>query len=645
MNTSSLLILRAFFRFALLCCLANPILYAQMHMPQAPVRQPQRSPDEQRTEPVTTLKVAVRRVLLDVTVTDAKGKPVPNLKPKDFMVFEDKTPQVIRSFEVHKADSASPAEAPKLPTNTFANISLSPSSGPTTVILYDLLNTPQDSQSYAHEQLLTFLRQHKNGGQTAIFVLSDRLHMLQGFTEDDNKLIAALSRQTGKGYRSGLLQQSPGEATQSSDQLAGTEGNQNGADAQPDAAFQQVSTMLKHMETMETSYLNDRRVDITVEALQEIARFLIGLPGRKNLLWLSGSFPSGILPDQDISSRDSFDVTRNYSKTIVEATDLLTVSHVAVYPVDVRGLQSNAMFSAANNQVFEPGQGKDSRAVQNFSQNQAAEHATMSTIADATGGHAFYNTNGLAEAEEAAVQDGSLYYSLSYAPTNATYDGTIRRVRIELKQPGYHLAYRHTYFADNLDNVARNAMDNPDDLLAVSLEHGAPAAHELFFEAHVQVEGAPVQATPGQMQELVKYEAMATKNKRKALKELSTPVMLQRYVIQYVLLPRQLDISMGEDAIRRDHVEFAVISYNEDGLTLNGLRTQIEDVIHPDRWSMMLSNGYHVPMAVLIPVQARSMRLAVHDLGNNHVGSLELSLPLDKEDAAAGNATEKPGSN
>jgi len=564
------------------------------------------------------------------------------LKREDFTVFEDKTSQAIRSFDVHKVDSAPPVEMPKLPINTFANISLAPSSGPTTVILYDLLNTPQDSQAYAHEQLLTFLRQHKNGGQTAIFVLSDRLHMLQGFTEDDNQLIAALSKQAGKGYRSGLLQQSSGEATQSSDQLAATEGNQNGADAQPDAAFQQVATMLQHMETMETSYLNDRRVDITVEALQEIARFLIGLPGRKNLLWLSGSFPSGILPDQDISSRDSLQVTRNYSEAIVEATDLLTVSHVAVYPVDVRGLKANAMFSAANNQAFEPGQGKDSRAVQNFSQNQSAEHATMDTIADATGGHAFYNTNGLAEAEAAAVQDGLIYYSLSYSPTNATYDGRIRNVRIALKKTGYHLAYRHTYFADNLDNVARDAMDNPDDLLAVSLQHGAPAAHELFFEAHVAAEGAPVQATPGQMQELVKYEAMATKNKRKALEELSTPVMLQRYVIQYVLLPRQLDISTGEDAIRRDHLEFAVISYNEDGLTLNGLRTQLEDVIHPDRWSVMLSSGYHVPMAVLIPVQARSMRLAVHDLGNNHMGSLELSLPLAKEDPVFGKAVENP---
>jgi VWFA-related protein len=614
-----------------LACLPPAMASAQLHTPAPqPPRQTAPAPASQG---VTTLKVSVRRVVVDVTVTDSAGKPVRNLKAQDFKVFEDKAPQVVKSFEVHELTATPAPPMPKLPVNTFANLSSGPSGGPTTVILYDLLNTPQDAQPFAHQQLLSFLRSHKTNSQVAIFVLSDRLHMLQGFTDDDNKLIAALSQPAGKGYRSGLLQ-GAGEGTQASDQLVQTEGNANGAAAQPDAAFQQISAMLQHMETTETSYLNDRRVDITVEALQDIARFLIGLPGRKNLLWLSGSFPSGILPDADLGGRDSVDVSRNYSQTIVEATDLLTLSHVAVYPIDVRGLQPNAMFSAANHPSFEPGQGKDSKAVRDFSRVNSSEHATMDTIADSTGGHAFYNTNGLAQAEAAAVEEGSYYYTLTYAPTNATYDGKVRKVRIEVTQPGLQLAYRRSYFADDLDNVARRQMDNPDDLLAASLQHGAPSSHELFFEAHVQTEGDPVQATPEQMDQLLRYEAMATRSKRKAIEERGAPVMLQRYVVQFALLPRQLDMRQGEDGLRRDSLEFAVISFNDDGLTLNGVRTDLQDVIHPDRWSLMLQEGYHVPMAAQIPVQARSLRLAVRDVGNNHVGSLEIALPLAKETPA-----------
>lgn len=595
-------------------------------------QQPLPSINSNAAEPVAvaTLKVSVRRVVVDVTVVDGKGKPVVGLTQADFAVSEDSSPQTLRSFEVHTAQAPDRIQVPTLPVNTFSNLSSAPSGGPITVILYDLLNTPRDSQPFAHEQLLNFLRKRKASGQVAIFVLSDKLHMLQGFTEDDNKLIAALNLKKAKGYRSGLLQ-GTGEGTAGGDQLSKTEGNQNGADAQPDAAFQQVSAMLRHMDSMESTFLLDRRVDITAEALQGIARFLIGLPGRKNLLWMSASFPSGIVPDANLASRDAFDVTRNYSAEIVAATDLLTVSHVAVYPVDVRGLQTNTMFSAGNNVTFEPGQRKDGQAVQNFTQTLAAEHNTMDSIADSTGGRSFYNTNGLSEAAASAVEEGSVYYTLTYAPTNAKYDGKLRKVHVDLKQPGYRLAYRRTYFADDLENIARRAEENPSDALAVSLEHGAPAAHEIFFEAHVQADGLPIAATPEQILDLALYEAMQAKHKRGAKQQVNAPTMLQRYVIQYALLPRQIAMRVGPDGSRRDNLEFAVVSYSEDGLTLDGTRTRIQDVIRPERWALMQENGYHVPMVVLAPVQAQSLRLAVRDASNNHMGSLEISLPVAPE--------------
>ena len=41
----------------------------------------------------------------------------------------------------------------------------------------------------------------------------------------------------------------------------------------------------------------DMRVRETVEALREIARNVSGYPGRKNLIWISTSFPMTIAPD------------------------------------------------------------------------------------------------------------------------------------------------------------------------------------------------------------------------------------------------------------------------------------------------------------------------------------------------------------
>jgi VWFA-related protein len=576
---------------------------------------------------ISVLKVAVRRVVVDVVVTDSSGKPVHGLVRDDFRVFEDGKEQQLRSFENHTSAPEPPMPSVRLPTNTFSNLSAAPQSGPVTVILYDLLNTPLDAQPYAREQLLKFLKQRSASGQIAIFVLSDKLHMLQGFTDDENQLIAALNMQRGRLYKSSTLQ-TPEEATQGSSDLIHTEGNQNGSDASQNVSYQAIVGMLKHMEAMESSALLDRRVDITADALEEISRFLIGLPGRKNLLWLSGSFPAGIVPNADLGGRDSFDVTRNYSSTILKATDLLNLSHVAVYPVDVRGLQVNSMFSAASNQTFEPGTGKDLKAARDFSQQMAAEHATMDVIGNETGGRAFYNTNGLTQAVATAVEDGSTYYTLTYAPSNLKFDGRLRRVQVDLLKQGYHLAYRRSYFGDNLDSVVQHSEDSPADPLTVPLEYGTPLAHELFFEAHLQTSGQPVPATSEQMESLMSYEAMATKGKHKDGLRNRKPEMMQRYLISYGVLLRQLELSLGTDGVRRGNLEFAVISYDEDGKKLNGIRTGVQDAIQPDRYLHMQTERYQLIQMIDVPVQAVSLRLAVRDISTNHMGSLELRLPL-----------------
>jgi VWFA-related protein len=589
-----------------------------------------------------TLQVNVRRVVVDVVVTDAHGHPVANLDRDAFHLSEDGKPQPLRSFEPHIAQLQPPAPMPALPPNTVSNLALGPQNGPVTVILYDLLNTPLDAQPFAHDQLLQFLKQRKSSSQTAIFVLSDRLHMLQGFTDDENQLIAALNAQTAQAHKSTLLQ-SGAEATQQSDALARTEGNQNASADDQNFTFQTISGMLKHMETVESSALLDRRVDLTADALEEIARFLAGLPGRKNLLWLSGSFPTGILPDASLGGRDSLDVTRNYSATVMKASDLLNLSHVAVYPVDVRGLQVNPMFSAASNQTFEPGSGRDLKAVDDFRKDQTAGHATMDTMADETGGRAFYNTNGLKEAVAAAVDDGSTYYTLTYSPSNTTVDGRLRHVSVELTGPNastYKLAYRRSYFADNLDAKAQAAADTPTDPLTATLQHGAPAARELFFEAHLQTYGPPEPATDAQLEVLAQYEARSRPTRGKSAKPTEvirnkTPVLMQRYVITYGLLLRQLTLTSEPDGSHRGNLEFAIMSYDSDGLALNGIRSTIADIIRPDRYEHIAASGYEVVQTVAVPVTASSLRLAVRDNGSNQIGSTEVRLPLAPVAAAA----------
>ena len=73
---------------------------------------------------VATLQIFSRLTVVDVTVTDAKGKPVQDLKASDFTIKEDGKPQTLRSFqEIRENAVAAQRIPPKLPPDVYTNAS------------------------------------------------------------------------------------------------------------------------------------------------------------------------------------------------------------------------------------------------------------------------------------------------------------------------------------------------------------------------------------------------------------------------------------------------------------------------------------------------------------------------------------------
>ncbi|MGA3371772.1 MAG: VWA domain-containing protein [Terracidiphilus sp.] len=566
------------------------------------------------------LHVETRRVIEDITVTDSHGKPVQDLTQSDFRIFEDGAEQKILSFEEHRQPTAAPVELPPLPANTYSNLSEPKAPGPLNVILYDLLSTAPEYQRYAHDQLVTFLKS-RPPGRYAIFVLGNRLVLLQGFTANQDALMAAANSRYAT-IRPSYVDSPDTDIHEQSDKVA--------ADLNPlDTVGAQAAELLAQMENNERDFRQDQEVEITLDAFTAIAQFLMPLPGRKNILWLSGSFPLAVLPET--SDSNAYQSQRNYTADQKKVADLLNLSHTAVYAVDVRGLMNNTVFSASSRvDLRQHGggggiyntPGSVNPAVhqqQRFAASQAAEHDTLTNIAAETGGAAFFNTNGLKEAFSKAALEGSDYYTLSYDPSDKKFDGRLRKIRVELSRHGYEVSYRRSYFADDMAGVAHEV-----DSLGVALQLGTPQIGDLPFLARLTA-GKAAPATPEQLAALAKFQGAPE----------AKAVDVQAYAVDFAVLGRDLTLTPGENGSQHLMLEFAAMAYGPAGQSLNATRTRIQRTIPAEMVAETQKRGLPYRLQVDLPVTARYLRVGVRDNLSNRLGVVELPLPLAAQPAGA----------
>jgi hypothetical protein len=77
----------------------------------------------------------------------------------------------------------------------------------------------------------------------------------------------------------------------------------------------------------------------------------------------------------------------------------------------------------------------------------AASQDTLTTMAEDTGGRAFFDANSFGAVFDKVVDDTSAYYVLGYSSTNPSRDGRFRRIKVKLKRQDLKLEYRSGYYA------------------------------------------------------------------------------------------------------------------------------------------------------------------------------------------------------
>jgi VWFA-related protein len=367
-------------------------------------------------QPQYRMHVTSELVLVNVVARDKKGNLVRGLKKEDFIVTEDNKRQEISTFDFENVDELATAGAAETTvTGAAATGGLLYSSNASPLDGRDrrLILLFFDFSGMDPEQIERGVDSAKKFIQTkimpadmiALISLSTNMRVDLDFTADKAKVLSVLSAYTssqGQGYD------------------AGAEGSAEGQ-AETGGAF-----------TADDTDYNTFTADRKLLALQTIMQSLGKINQKKSIIYFSnGITQSGV---------DNQSALRATTAAAIRA-------NVSIYPLDVRGLQAFPPGGEAQNASLHGQSAYNGNATFNDLNGNANSQETLSTLADDTGGKAFFDSNDFSGVFSQVQKDTSAYYVLGFTSSNPLKDGHFRHLKVQLNRQDVKLEYRSGYYA------------------------------------------------------------------------------------------------------------------------------------------------------------------------------------------------------
>jgi VWFA-related protein len=513
---------------------------------------------------VQTIHVTSREVVVDIMVTDAKGQPVHGLTQSNFTITENGHPQAIRSFSEISSTVPKPGPPPPvLPHGIYTNSQSTPATGPVDILLLDALHTTDvANMASALKAASDYVTSMPKGTTVAIFQLSESgLHMMQGFTSDPDTLIRSLH---------------------------------NGTSIEID------SNQEKHTTDW-----------YTIDALNQIAAYVAGIKGRKNLLWITPGMPVDLMRDGGYSWSDGTDPGALFGGSeegpdmgqvhrLMDVYERFTAEQVAVSPLDPRGVQ------AYQKPVY------------------ALAHLKVEAVAEQSGGEAFYNNNDLKAAIAKAIDDQSHFYTLSYIPPNHTDDSHYHTIKVAViasnntdkpNLPGLKLIYRQGYNAERVPTP--DAPAPGPELLKASMQGNTPARTQILFD--VGLWPTPPEPLPGpQPAKLPKPKSGAS----------------IRYDVHFGFPPSEIAFLEDPDGTLHGSLQFEITAYNVDRKLVAHLAQAVTLNFSPADYDDFISRPYRLSQHIDLPPGDLSVHTGILDNVSSKVGTLEIPLVVSKSKPA-----------
>jgi VWFA-related protein len=395
------------------------------------------------------VRVRSNLVNIDVIVKDTKGKYIPDLKAEDFTIVENGVAQKIEFFDAPLSHTETKSPTASAANVTTTNTPPSAAARNYVALVLDSQTTDITNLKQVREGTLKYVRDQITVNDTvALLSVTNGLQLLQPFTQDKNKLIAALENSDANSTSKNFEQKDLAENISSlQSELANA--SAGGAITSPAAGSEAARIMI--MRTMLAQFVKLRTAlglqqsRPILAALAAICEGLRTIPGKKTLVLFSQGFVTPAVLDWQVQS----------------TIDIANRANVAIYIIDSAGLRASAPGSnspvpstplagvsgIANQEQRIRAVGGETVFDNVRQEGQNREYDILYRISGDTGGRFLKGNNDIGLGLERINEEIHARYTLAYRSTNQNFDGTFRKVKIDVKRPDAQIVSRSGYYA------------------------------------------------------------------------------------------------------------------------------------------------------------------------------------------------------
>jgi VWFA-related protein len=539
-----------------------------------------------------TFRLPVDVIVVNATVNDKQENPVTDLQQSDFKIYEDGKLQNIQTFALESYEPE-PPETTAIKGEPRLNASTSPNA--TRPRMISLITDDVTIKSIEYypviiKAMIRFVEQDMGSNdQVAILAgsgrvqfpftdnkttlleeigsLAQRLNVVQTDKSECPSLTDLQAKRITEGYGQDDLNDELNVAIQDTlvcTDLANFLGGSN------DQAILRQAKAIARSAASRQYQESDYRIRTLLSTLRQHIRALRHFDAVKTVILLSNGF---------LADGNSY-----VSSEVQDVVNQALSSGVVLNTVNIRGLYTPMVPLSDRNT-------SDTRKLRIFSEEQSAQEAPLSRLANDTGGLFHHNNNDIHEGLRSAVHRHSSYYILTYNAPQQKSDGSYHHIKVEVSRGGLELSYRKGYYAPR---------------------------EELTFERRKKEDILEALKTPDNINEIpigLAYNYYQEEDDRYIL-SLSTHVDIHRI--------RFLD----EDSRRKNLFNLVVVAFDEMDHYVDGIEKSIDFKLTDPSYASLLDQGINSKVTFHVPLGRYKIKAVVREGTQGKMGSVTKAIAI-----------------